>query len=387
MDCSVCQKSCADRSTRVDHIECSHVTHIKCMPGDSKEHYKLCSHCANIDSMVRTNVVIEPHPEDNVDYFDTPGSKPMIGRSAEEKLLDQKVPVHLLLKEHKRGVAHFLKVGLKADDFFRRRYCWNKELKNFPKLAAPENWFEMQRTFESFGLDATSLRDYPHLIQMKDLISTLNIPEERRIEFVRDVLGLEFHENEALSCNGDNEFNALDCAMMGLKFDDLKELGMESKDQYDDLFLNLTPSQKKDAVRKLGASETLRETLLTIDRGNVPVPLVEEEPDYVVSTPVFHNYEEEEEEEPQSPSPPIVRQRMRLASSASRKIKQQQQESSSSSEEEEPEPEPRVRVPRIKMAAVKQPIKAKPKPIQVDIWDQRAEEALKEQQRLKKIMG
>lgn len=284
--CVVCHTPCDRRDERVDFFGCKHCAHIKCLPKDLDE-YERCVQCVSASS----SFVGEPVPDGAVDYFLQPGSRSRFFTSEEEKLLKKKVPVKQLLSTHGLGMAHFLKQGLTIGHFFNYGYNWKDHLQHFPSIGAaadwdePEKWARMKLNMEGVGFTASCIRDYPDLVSLPAVMASLKIPNGRKIEFVRDVLKLEFPEGEGLTCNFDDKgFTALNCKQMGLSFQDLQALGMEYIEQYDRLFESLSKSQVKELKQYFDPKGIMARGLPSIRPPSPEVRHREEEEEPIVAT-------------------------------------------------------------------------------------------------------
>ena len=337
----------------VSHLKCEHHTHIECLPDEPMDKdYDYCKRCQNgtPTPVASSSVVVDGEPSlpggkrrlfDPVDeqqssQFGIPLLKTLYKdqgprKSEEEILLEESIPMERIFSEKRKGLDHFIAAGIKADVFCKNGYGWKNAFSKFRYCNATADLITRQKAFERLELDARTFRDFPGLMNLPDVLADLKI--ENRIEFIRDVLKLEFPDRGALQCNGDMNWTGMDCARLGLKMADLYELGLSLPEQFHDLMVvGMSDSQRKQAWKALGVTdkdveqlsappkepEVVAVTRMAAPSSSPPPAFLEKKKKKKTkiptppTTPVVEHIEEEEEEQDEEivlaspPRPPQV---------------------------------------------------------------------------------
>lgn len=261
-NCSVCGKV-AEAAYSITHSECSHATHSDCL-GDEID-YKTCPACLG---EVETPLEDEPHTTDGVDYVRNPGNKEQPGMFSKvtslvrgskkpqapvvtvETLLKKRVPIETIMKKHRLGLDHALKEGIMIDDYIINGYKLS-DLKKYQYIGKEGPERALETLSMGLGLSANHLRDYKHLLPIKEFREVTALENSAFCT----VLGLQFPEDGALSCFGDDKWNAKDCVALGLTIDDLIDFGLTYVQQYEDLMKGLARTDIPKTEKALGVTE------------------------------------------------------------------------------------------------------------------------------------
>jgi hypothetical protein len=75
---------------------------------------------------------------------------------------------------------------------------------------------------------------------------------------------MEFPVDACLQCDGKTDWNAKDCARLGLTIEDLRDFGLYCQEQYVELMDGLSVAEQKKAERDLGVTPELFSTLRSL---------------------------------------------------------------------------------------------------------------------------
>jgi hypothetical protein len=277
----------ADESLSLRHRTCNHMTHADCLV--EPINYKLCTQCVNGTS--KTGAVIgsavappafggaaEPHTNDGRNYILNPGKKATestlkalgswlskqpaenIKTSANpEFLLNNKVPLETIMRQNKLGLDHFMKAGIVLEDFLKNNYSW-EDLQKFEYIQKGGKR-ALQTLCIGLKANANHFRDYPDLFPAKDVQKHIGFENS---DYCKS-FGLAFAENGPLMCNGDDNWSAKECVALGLKIDDLMDIGLYYRQQYADLMSDLTRTEAAQAEKNLQTKLEHLEQLVDAD--------------------------------------------------------------------------------------------------------------------------
>jgi hypothetical protein len=253
-----------------------------------------------------------------------------------EMLLKKRVPIATIIRRHKLGLDHALRDGVMIEDYLVNGYKL-KDLAEYEYISQQGPRRALVVLTTGLGLCANHLRDYPHLIPMKDL---RNITELETSE-VCTVLGLEFPEGESLQCFGDKNWGAKDCINLGLKLSDLIDFGLQYTVQYKDLMHGMSNSEIVKAETELSATEDQI-------AGLVDLEALQEEEELRQRREIIATKQSRIKQAAQPPPPP----------SSSSSSEEQEEEEEEDESEEEVVPTPKKPVAKKVAAAV--PARKKP---------------------------
>jgi hypothetical protein len=278
--CSFCGEP-AEEALSIRHRECGHLTHADCLDTSKKPNYKKCGACTGENVSLSaiaslspiSSSLQEPRTIDGIDYVLRPGLKrnanalmrvaayvPGLGsRVAEnvenstnpEFLLNNKVPVTTIMKRNKLGLDHFLRAGVTLEDFLKNGYTW-KDLVQFEDISGRKG---PKRALQALcvGLqgNATHFRDYPDAFPYAQVKAHTKCDTKDLEQY----FGLTFPPDGPLECMGDQNWSARDCLALGLRMDDLCDLGLMYVEQFQDLLEGLSRHELDSIDAKLGATE------------------------------------------------------------------------------------------------------------------------------------
>ena len=304
MNCAICGQPADDVAYSYTH-GCGHTTHTEC--SEEGFSHKKCKETCGANAPIK-----QPRPADGIDYVLKPNGKTkasyvgkvigsLISRKPAEKtpldLLKEQVSVSTLIKRHNLGLQHILKEGIDIEDFISNGYTWD-QLCEFEDISQKGPKRALQAFCTGLGVSANHLRDFG------DKHGILPVDKFKKITDIvtsdyRDYLGLEFAP--LLRCLKDSNWTAKHCLDIGLKFDDLCDLGMESMYQYKALVHDLSPKEKALVEKRLEVNKKVLTAWMKEEEKYVEEEKYDEEEEYV----------EEEEDEPVK----IMKSRMRVPTS------------------------------------------------------------------------
>jgi len=261
---------------------CKHTFHVDCA-GDSID-YDYCPSCVNNkNSSVRHQPIIsEPHTTDGIDYVLSPGERKqtslirtgissvvsLVTRKTEPKvegpieLLKQRVPIETIMKKHKYGLDHMLRDGVHIDDFLSNGYKWD-DLVLFEDISKNGPTRSLQTFTNGLSLTASHLKLYPDRLPIDKFKKLTEISSS---EF-NSLLGLYFTDDGPLCCDGiDYQWNAKDCAKLGLTMPELLSFGLQWIEQYQDLMSGLTEKEQIQAEKALGVKAHHLQSLRSLNQ-------------------------------------------------------------------------------------------------------------------------
>lgn len=273
-ECSVCGQP-VKPAYGVTHIGCKHTTHTECTGNQFDP--RNCPPCltgASTDSLVS-----EPRLLDGRDYVEQPGDynslQPSLIRSMASRLikskepakktpmdvLNERVPVETMWKRDKYGLDHLLRDGILIDDFIRNRYRL-QDVAKFQDVGHEGPRRSLRALVNGLAMTANHLKDHPDL---------MDIDEFRRLTEIEpyqyhQLMGLHFPEDGPLECDNDDRWSAEDCAHLGLTFDNLVEMGLKWREQYDDLFKGVAQSKHKQIAQQLQATPEKISSLISLEQ-------------------------------------------------------------------------------------------------------------------------
>jgi hypothetical protein len=98
--------------------------------------------------------------------------------------------------------------------------------------------------------NANHFRDYPDAFPYESVRAHTQMEKGDLCQY----FGLTFPHNGPLECRGDQNWNAAQCAKLGLNFNDLVDFGLRYVEQYSDLIVHMTPQQAKHAEMAMGVT-------------------------------------------------------------------------------------------------------------------------------------
>lgn len=282
-DCSVCGKR-AQPGFSVTHFMCKHTSHTECNRDnfDPRE----CPAClaakaigAKVGDVVTFGgSTVEPRLLDGRDYVEEPGdpiAPSLIVRGlstiasritksnvpvdpnfkSTRDVLNHRIPIKTIWAKHNYGLDHMLRDGILIDDFIRNRYKLS-DLEQFHDISQEGPRRALRAFANGLALNASHLKDHPDLLPFDHFKRLTNIETHQ----MGELLGLHFPEDGSLQCDGDTNWTAVDCLNLGLCFDDLKELGLQWREQYQDLMKGVPTSKIAQVEKDLGTTpEKLRQ--------------------------------------------------------------------------------------------------------------------------------
>lgn len=276
VNCQVCGKV-AEPAYSLTFTGCPHTAHGDCC--EDLETYSKCPVCAG---KVGAPTLLEPHTDDGIDYVMNPGTKqapsviskvasyvPFIGKKQPppsaapptvEALLKKRIPIQTIISDHGLGLDHALKEGVMIDDYLVNGYSLG-DLAHYEYIYKHGPRRALTALTTGLGLCANHLRDYPHLIPLKELQERTGLETSEMCT----VLGLEFPDEASLHCFGDTRWNAKDCVSLGLKIDDLVDFGLKYTQQWADLMKGLSTKDIIKAEKQLDATEEQIAKLIDLD--------------------------------------------------------------------------------------------------------------------------
>lgn len=294
-DCSVCGKR-AQPGFSVTHIQCKHTSHTEC----NKDNFdpRKCPVCLAgaavsadaTNSSVTTTIggaVTEPRLFDGRDYVEQPGdptgpslirkglsavASKIVGGSAKSAknapeitstrdVLNMRLPIKTIWAKHGYGLDHMLRDGILIDDFLRNRYKLS-DLSQFQDISKEGPRRALRAFAHGLALSASHLKDHPDLLPFDQFKELTQIEPHQ----IGDVLGLHFPEDGPLQCDGDTNWTAEDCVRLGLSFDDLKELGLQWTEQYQDLMKGIPFSKMERVETQLGVTPEKLARLISLEQ-------------------------------------------------------------------------------------------------------------------------
>jgi hypothetical protein len=278
MDCRICGRQ-AQPAYSVSFKTCGHAVHTDCVGADVELDFANCPVCLRHVEPVANGAAIgsvvgnEPRTHDGIDYVLNPGTKrqggavktvlswtasKIVGAAAPaaaapkvtpEELLRQHVPIEDIMRRHRYGLDHMLRDGITIDDFVNNGYSL-RDLRKFEDVSARGQHRSLQAFTTGLGLCANHLRIYPGLLPVKEFRDLTGISNSQ----FSTLLGLEFPENSSLECWGNADWNAKDCVQLGLKMEDLMDMGLWLQEQYKDLMVGLSKAEIEQVTRDLGVT-------------------------------------------------------------------------------------------------------------------------------------
>lgn len=232
--CALCGTEVAAGIGTFRMKECKHWVHSKCM--DQKTpNFKVCKPgCTGEVASVEEQNSYNGH-----DYVNSPKAPSMMTTLSQlakgsdgYRLLQQQCPVKSLIHDKGYGLQRLLSEGIDIEDFLNNGYHW-KDLQEFRDIRERPH-----DTLHALGLNAEHLRDYSHLLPIKEMGIT---PRQ-----VVELYGFYFPDNgaEAEVTGGKNakRWTAEDLVGLGMTKVDLFGAHMSFWEHYE----TLTPSDETD---------------------------------------------------------------------------------------------------------------------------------------------
>lgn len=230
----------------------------------------------------------EPRPKDGIDYVLEPGeraqepsrvwgavSSALSRRAPTEpgplEMLRERTPIDTMIKRHRLGLHHALKVGANIMDYLGNGYSWRDLLRyeDIGRMGAER----ATQALRALGTDANHFRAYPSQMPWSEVRKHCGLETSD----LNEQFGLHFPPDGPLECNGSEEWSASDVLRLGVQMDDLLSFGMTYRGQYADLMHGLSSKRAAQLEAQLGAtarhvSQLIDETNLARDSEPTPAP-------------------------------------------------------------------------------------------------------------------
>jgi len=293
MECVKCGLP-VEEELRIPLRQCSHRVHADCLLADPEDvrSYKKCGLCLGHYAALEKKVtapVGEPRLLGARDWVLNPGARntgsvvkkvasliPGLGSKEDTFtsknpffLLQHRKPIGAIMQENALGLDHFLQVGVTMRDFLQHGYTW-RDLQQYEDIGKRGTHRALQAISTGLKTTANDFRDYP------DALPVQEVREHTRFRNgdVCRLFGLTFPasgsrpgdpmEGGYLECNGDVQWNALDCVQMGLTFSDLKDFGMAYVHQYLQIMTGLSEADADAADKALHATDDQINSLIDL---------------------------------------------------------------------------------------------------------------------------
>ena len=176
-------------------------------------------------------------------------------------LLQHRVPIDTIIAHNRLGLDHFLQVGVTVRDFLQHGYTWD-DLTKFEDISSKGSRRALQAICTGLKATANDFKDYPDAFPVEAV--------QKQTQFKRSDLcslfGLTFPEaGGLLECHGNQNWNALDCAQLGVRITDLMDFGMGYVHQYEALFDGISQEETLEAEKQLRVKDTHLEELIDLE--------------------------------------------------------------------------------------------------------------------------
>ena len=250
-------------SIQHDDTSCKHWTHVDCNDGKTYDEldFDKCDAClGKIDTSAPLLPDHEPTTRDGRDYIGQPLEQGVFAKLRRKipavfsrdqtkttsndpflllRLGPIEAPVDWMMREKNIGLQHMLSHGVTIDDFVNNGYDWD-QLKLYQDLS---NKGKDRRilTLQALKVTPEHFRAYPTALPVVDM--------ELTGADLKNYFGLEFpQDGPMLTSPTADDWRASDVIRMGLRMDDLLEMGMCYLEHY----MNLEPSAEEE--KALGAN-------------------------------------------------------------------------------------------------------------------------------------
>jgi hypothetical protein len=286
--CSVCEKA-DDPSLLFEH-ECGHFSHALCLRqarGNVSNSYATCNWCLKGETPVAP--IAAPVAEPKPGLFSR-----LFARSTtlRDLVATGQMPEDMTY-------ATLCNEGVNISHLLTGRYGLDQILA-IPGLGGPR----CLSKFKTLGMNANHLRSCSDLLPIDGVVKATG--EKSKLSLLIQ-LGLVFPSGCGLACDGDGTWTAQDCLDLGLGFQDLKQLGLKSRVQYDSLFSpEWTEPQSQRIDQELGATAIVIGQLEDYPKPEEPEERLQESYPYPAesySRPVEHYLPSEEQYLPPRAAP------------------------------------------------------------------------------------
>ena len=247
-------------------LDCGHWVHTKCLDKKNPNFEQCKDNCegvAAINNKERTELS-EENSYNGHDYVADP-KDPTTLTAIRQRFMGsepahllafgpQKCPIEWLIKDKDYGLQRLLAEGIDIEDFLSNGYSWD-DLKKFKDVQ-----LRPKDALYAMHMNAEHLRDYAHLLPIKDMqITGREIVELYGFYFPED-------SDAAQVTNGKNlkRWTAADLVQLGMKVHDLFGADMKWFEQYE----HLTPTDADEEA--LGVKD---EHIDALESFNPPPPL------------------------------------------------------------------------------------------------------------------
>lgn len=294
------------------HTKCGHLTHADCFEQDgtqaSFDHCGACTGLYPASSLTKKTAPMvsapfkEPRITGSHDYVLSPGTRlapskikavasyiPGISSRIADNVETSKDPFFLIqnrqsldviMRRNGIGLDHCLSAGVTTRDFLENGYTWD-DLLQFEDVSKKGVKRALQAVGTGLCTTANDFRDYGEAFPFEAVREKTKF---KNGDLCR-IFGLYFPVNGPLECCGDQDWNAMHCAELGLKMNDLKSFGLRYVQQYQELMDGLTQEEVSDAMNKMGVVEKDVEGLIDLyaEREEEQQQHVAAQPQYVAA--------------------------------------------------------------------------------------------------------
>lgn len=200
-------------------------------------------------------------------------------------LLQNQVPVRVMVTRNKVGLQHFCKAGVSMNDFLQCGYTL-RDLCEFKDVSGARGKHRaLQALAIGLRADANLFRDYPDAFPIEGVRKLTGMENDDICKY----FGLSFpHALAPLQCSQDEGWRASDVIKLGLSIGNLCDFGMETTAQYDALMEGLSEASRADMDRKLGVTAKHRAEWSKIDAAILEQQRVQQQEMYPAAAPVIN---------------------------------------------------------------------------------------------------